>query len=218
MAKQRKTAKAKLPSYERIDRKSDPQAVYDVLDAMVKKYKPELKAEDCRIALAWKFGWKRNKDGQLVLGKCKKVSDLDKQFQGFDFIIILNKEAWVELKADQQKALMHHELCHAAVAQDQNGNTKKDARNRTCFRVKKHDIEEFGDIIAAHGCYKADLEEFVKLAMRSKKPPQMELPGAESEPPATIPMNQGGEEADAKARPVPAAARKTKEARAEAGA
>lgn len=193
----RKTPKPKMPTYERIDPKSDPQEVYPLLADLRVKHKPEL--EEAKIALAWRHGWKRNKDGQLILGKCKKVSDLDKQFQGFDFIIILNKESWAELDDSQRKALLHHELCHAAVALDPNGNPKKDARGRQMFRVKKHDIEEFGEIVEHHGCYKQDLENFVLTALRSKRPPQPALPGLVEpsttgstteavEAPPTIPM------------------------------
>lgn len=175
----RKTAKPKQPAYERIDRKSDFSKAYDLLDHCIDAYRKDLKIHECKIALAWRFGWKRNKDSQLILGKCKKVSDLDKQYAGFDFIIILNAEAWKTLNEKQREALVHHELCHAAISEDMNGNPKKDARGRQMFRVKKHDIEEFGDIVAVHGCYKRDLEEFVRLAMNAK-PPQPALPGMDS--------------------------------------
>src|SRR6266511_3998077 len=120
MARLRKTGKVKQPTYERIDRASDRRSVYPILDELVQRHRPDL--EDAKIALAWRFGFKRNRDGQLVLGKCKKVSDLDKQFQGHDFVIILNSEAWDALNEEQRRALMFHELCHAAVAVDQNGN------------------------------------------------------------------------------------------------
>jgi hypothetical protein len=193
----RKTPKPKKPTYERIDRKADKLNVYEVLDEMIVKYKRDLEAEKCQIALAWRYGLKRNKDGQLVLGKCKKVSDLDKQFQGFDFIIILNYEAWSALDDAQRRALVHHELCHCAISTDPNGNTKKDSRNRTMFRIKKHDIEEFGEVVEYHGCYKEDLSNFVLTAVNSKRPPQPTIPGlaepakseSESEPVAdTLPM------------------------------
>lgn len=175
MAKGRKTSKPKQQSYQKITREADTLGVYAVLDEATDRFAKELKAEGCRIALAWKYGWKKNKDGQLVLGKCSKVSELNKEYAAYDFVIVLNNEAWKELDDAQRLALVHHELCHAAVSYDQNGNVKKDARNRTCFRVRKHDIEEFGDVINAHGCYKQDLENFVATAMRSKKPPSPSL-------------------------------------------
>lgn len=167
----RKTPKPKMQSYQRVTREVDPHGVYPVLDECLEKYRRDLVNEDCRIAIAFRHGWKRNKDGHLILGKCVKASELNREFAAFDFVIVLNFEAWRNLNPAQRVALMHHELCHAAVAEDQNGSTKKDSRNRTCFRTRRHDVEEFGDVIAAHGCYKQDLENFVATAMRSAKPP-----------------------------------------------
>lgn len=168
MARGRKTPKPKPPSYERIDRKADPLEVYKLLDTVLEEYRQDdLEESKCRIALAWRYGLKRNKDGQLVLGKCKKVSELDKLYAEFDFVIILNSEAWKTLNDGQRKALVHHEVCHIAISTDQNGNTKKDSRGRTAFRIKKHDIEEFGDVVAVHGCYKRDLAQFVEAAVKS---------------------------------------------------
>lgn len=202
----RKTPKPKKPSYERIDRKTDPLGVYDELDRCLEKYRKDLKEEKCQIALAWRYGLKRNRDGQLVLGRCRKVSELDKQYAGFDFIIILNREAWENLEPSQREALVHHELCHAAISLDANGNIKKDARERTCFRLRKHDIEEFGDVVAAHGCYKSDLSDFVIAAVNSKLPPQPSIPGL-AEPSAnghTVPIVAG------EILPAPVAARMRK--------
>jgi hypothetical protein len=113
MAKGRKTPKPKPPSYERIDRKADPLEVYKVLDNVLDTYRAEdLREHKCRIALAWRYGLKRNKDGQLVLGKCKKVSELDKLYAEFDFVVILNSESYKTLSEAQRVALVHHEVCH----------------------------------------------------------------------------------------------------------
>ena len=169
MARTRKTPKPKLPAHERIDRKADPCKVYPLLDDLVAAHRPDL--EEAKIAVAWRYGLKRNKDGQLVLGKCKKAGDLDKQFHDFDFVILLNSEAWKTLSEVQRRALMHHELEHAAVSEDQNGNPKRDARGRLMYRVRKHDLEEFRSIVKEYGCYKSDIEEFVRTAVNSPKPP-----------------------------------------------
>lgn len=213
MARARKTPKPKPVTYERVDRQADSKGVYKVLDKCLKQYRSELRDEDCRIAVAWRYGLKKNKDGQLVLGKCKKASDLDKQFSQFDFVVILNHEAWTSMLDDEQKeALMHHELMHIGISEDQNGNTKKDSRNRTMFRVRKHDIEEFADIVAQHGCYKADLEQFVIAALNSKVPLQPPLPGMDAEAPATIPMPSAANETKEPKEGKPARGRKAAEA------
>jgi hypothetical protein len=36
----------------------------------------------------------------------------------------------------------------------------RDERSRKCYRVRKHDIEEFSDVVARYGTYKRDLEMF----------------------------------------------------------
>jgi hypothetical protein len=189
MARTRKTPKPKIPTHERIDPKADPQKVYPLLKNLVLSYRLDLR--DAKIALAWRHGWKRNKDGQLILGKCKKAGDLDKQFHDQDFVIILNAEAWKEMNADQQRAVMHHELCHAAASEDQAGNPKLDARGRQCYRVVKHDLEEFSTIVGMYGCYKKDIELFVRAAIDSPKPPQPTLFDEPAPPAATIPFANG---------------------------
>ena len=201
MGRARKTAKPKQPAYQKITRENDQWETYPVLDSLLESHRKDLKSESCRIAIAWRYGWKKNKDGQLVLGKCKKISELDKEFQTFDFVIILNHEAWKELDENQRQALMFHELNHIAVSEDQNGNTKKDARNRTMFRIRKHDIEEFGAVIEHFGCYKQDLANFVTIALRGKVPFTPALPGLE-------PSANGAAHKGPDTLPMPAAARK----------
>lgn len=169
MARTRKTPKPKVPAHERIEPNADPYKMYPLLKELVRDHRPDL--ADAKIALAWRFGWKRNKDGLLALGKCKKAGDLDKQFHDYDFVIILNNEAWKTLSDTQRRALMHHEIEHAAISEDQNGNPKKDAQGRQMYRVRKHDLEEFQSIVSTYGCYKADIESFVRAAMDSPKPP-----------------------------------------------
>src|SRR5690348_6575642 len=63
-----------------------------------------------RIALAWRTELKPDRDGHLILGKCVKVTDLQHEFTDFDFIILLNREAWEdpEFTGDKKKALVDH--------------------------------------------------------------------------------------------------------------
>jgi hypothetical protein len=126
--------------------------------------------EGVRIALAWATSWKPDVDGRLVLGKCKKASDLDRELAPFDFVILLNRDFWLNPRVTdrQRDALLDHELMHAAIAYDEHGDPKIDARGRTVYRIRKHDIEEFRDVVARHGCYKADLEDFARAIARAE--------------------------------------------------
>lgn len=128
--------------------------------------------QEAAIALAWQKNITPDTDNHLVLGKCVKVSDLQKEFAPYDFIIVLNREVWedVEFGEDRRRALVDHELCHAAGAYDSDG-PKYDERGRRVFRTRKHDIEEFHVIVQRHGCYKQDLEFFAEMLLKKRKQP-----------------------------------------------
>lgn len=129
--------------------------------------------ERARIALAWHLSLKPDKDGHLVLGRCVKISDLQKEMAEWDFVIVLNREVWEssEFTRDKKLALLDHELCHAAVSEDADGELKYDERDRPVFRMRKHDIEEFNGVVKRHGCYKRDLEKFAELILQKNRTP-----------------------------------------------
>jgi len=134
--------------------------MYDLLRGLVRDYREDLK--DARIALAYCTSWKEDVDGRLTLGKCKKASDLDRELMAFDFVILLNRTFWndPEVTDVQRRALLDHELMHAAVKYDDAGEPVEDERGRLVYRTRKHDIEEFADTVKRHGIYRHDLEHF----------------------------------------------------------
>lgn len=142
------------------------RAMYEMLRALIREYRGDLK--DARIALAWCTSWKPDVDGRLILGKCKKASDLDRELMAFDFVILLNRSFWndPDVTDVQRRALLDHELMHAAVKYDDAGEPVEDERGRLVYRVRKHDIEEFADTVKRHGVYRHDLETFAR-ALRS---------------------------------------------------
>jgi hypothetical protein len=143
--------------------------------------------DDAKIAVAWMLDVKANVDGFLVLGKCKKQSDLDREMREFDFVIFLNSTTWKQFNEKQRAALMDHELCHAGVAEDKkSGDQVLDERGRKVYRIKKHDIEEFESVIRRHGLYKRDLQRFAKAC--AEGPLFKEIPEPAS--PATNPNEQ----------------------------
>jgi hypothetical protein len=108
-------------------------------------------------------------DGRLTLGKCKKASDLDRELSQWDFVILLRKAFWTHegVTFAQRRALLDHELCHAAVALDGHGQPVRDERDRIVYRTRKHDLEEFTAIVERHGCWMRDLELFAAALRRS---------------------------------------------------
>lgn len=174
----KKGPKAKKVAFELIDpnQKTKPEA-YKLLTEVRKEYHSD--TLEARVALAWHKDVKADADGHLVLGRCHKVSDLHKEFMDYDFVIELNREVWFsqEFTADKKKALLDHEMCHIGEAQDKNGEPKVDERGRKCFRMVRHDIEEFHSVIRHHGVYKSDLQKFAEEIVKKQGtlfPPKQE--------------------------------------------
>lgn len=154
---------------------ADQEEPYRIL-ASVRRFHSDV--ADAEIALAWRTNLKPDKDGNLILGKCVKASDLQREFSNYDFVILLNREVWedAEFTDDKKRALVDHELCHAAASTDEDG-IKWDERGRRVWRCRKHDIEEFYAIVQRHGCYKRDLELFAEALLKKRKAPLFDSQG-----------------------------------------
>lgn len=163
-----KRGKGKKVSYELLECESDiGRPLYALLDELVTKYHEDLR--DARIALAWCTSWKPDVDGRVTLGKCVKASDLHRELAPYDFVILLSRSFMESLRvtALQRRALIDHELCHAAVSYDTKGEPVVDERGRRVYRVRKHDLEEFSMIAERYGCWKRDLEHFAQALERA---------------------------------------------------
>lgn len=149
--------------------------MYAMLNDLVEQFHEEL--TNARIAIAWNLAWKEDVDGRLTLGKCKKASDLDRELHAYDFVVMLNMEFWQDAATvdTQRVALLDHELTHASVKLDENGEPVRDQKDRVVYRIRKHDLEEFSEVIERHGLYKADLERFAAAVRRSKHQAQGSL-------------------------------------------
>jgi len=126
---------------------------------------------DAKIGIAWRLGWRSDPDGHLRLGQCRKRTDLDRELDGFDFMLLLNKEAWPQLNDGQKRALIDHELCHAQIVIDSDGHPKRNDRDRLVCRIKKHDTEEFRAVVERHGLWTADLEQIARAAINDANRP-----------------------------------------------
>jgi hypothetical protein len=162
--------KPKALPYQIIDAAKEPEPY-----ALLQRVRTQCHGElcDARIGLAWRRpGWKPDADGLQVIGKCIKISDLHKEFMAFDFIIVLAEEVWKndEWTDERKEALLDHELMHAAPSEDDEGGLKVDERGRTIWRTRKHDIEEFREVVERRGCYKQDLEQFARTIMENTQP------------------------------------------------
>lgn len=171
-------SKRKPVNVEIIKRTEETEAadgVYGIMDSIIASNRPDL--AEVTIGLAWRYGWKPNADGFLRAGFCKKRGDLDRALDSYDFVILLNAEAWPEMTEPERRRLMHHELCHAQVCTDENGDTKFDTSGRPCCRVRKHDIEEFFEVAEIYGM-DSTINQIAKAAVQDADRPLLKLQGA----------------------------------------
>lgn len=76
---------------------------------------------------------------------------------------------------EKKRALVDHELCHAAPVLNKQLEPVYNEAGRAVYRSRKHDIEEFRCIVERHGCYKRDLEEFAKALLAKRETPMLPL-------------------------------------------
>lgn len=110
-------------------------------------------------------------DDKVIAGMCIRVDDRNRTVHDQDFIIEIAKDVWDEAPSDEfRNALMDHELGHAGVRCDENGDVIYDEKtNRPKTYIKKHDIEEFEDVLERHGAYHKNLRSFLDAFARHKK-------------------------------------------------
>ena len=156
-------------SYKLVPRESDEGGVYAMLDRLIERHHEHLR--NARIAVAWNLTWQPDVDGRCTLGKCKRASDLDRELAPYDFVVMLRHEWFesAEVTDAQREALIDHELSHAEVTLDDNGEPKRDTKDRVVYRVRKHDLEEFSEVVRRHGLWKRDIEDFAAALERARQ-------------------------------------------------
>lgn len=96
-----------------------------------------LKAYGCRIAYLMSSEAKRTTT-RITYADCEKVKEKYKALIPYDFIITFYEPQIAELDADQLELLMWHELKHAGFDGEK-------------CKIIPHDINDFKDIVRAHG-------------------------------------------------------------------
>lgn len=167
-----KTKKLRKVAYRFIPPEGEPgQPMYALLREIVGAYHRELLG--ARIAIAWHLSWQPDVDGRIKLGMCKRVADLEREVAdvtAYDFVVILRRDFWQDPHVSDRarRALLDHELCHATVTLDTNGEPVMDERHRTVYRIRRHDLEEFQEIADRYGCWKKDITEFARALDRAR--------------------------------------------------
>ncbi len=134
-----------------------PKAVVKMADELRAEFHKDI--EDARIAYVF-VPKGLAKHGRVSLGSAKKESDAHRLVSGVNFIVRLSLDKWNSFTLEQQRAVLDHELCHCAAKYDDK------TAERVGWKVRGHDLEEFGEVIERHGLYLPDRKAFVENAAR----------------------------------------------------
>lgn len=93
------------------------------------------------------------KNGIKALGVTRKIPLKDRALGRADAEIVLDGDWWEKATADEQTALLDHDLHHIAVKTDKSGNIQYDDLGRAQIVLRKHDVEVgwFKVIAERHG-------------------------------------------------------------------
>jgi hypothetical protein len=95
------------------------------------------------------------KNGFRCYGLTKCTNLKERVLGRGDAEIVLDGDWWETATAEQQEALLDHEMHHVAVKTDKHGNIQKDDIGRPLVKLRKHDIEVgwFSVIAARNGVH-----------------------------------------------------------------
>jgi hypothetical protein len=125
---------------------------------LISKYHPAL--EECRIAFVFQDNG-TGKQGRVVLARTSKIPPKMQPLLEYDFLIVIAEDQWIKHTNNWYEALIDHELVHCG----------GDALNG--WKMRHHDIEEFGEVLERHGAWNIDLAKDLQSIM------QPDLPGTE---------------------------------------
>ncbi len=103
---------------------------------------------------------------RMVIGMCVRVDDRNWTLTKNDFIIEIAQDVWEDERTTDayKRALVHHELCHAAIRLDKEGQPAFDEKSgRLKTYSKPHEIEEFNVILKTYGDWHEQLRAYLEV-------------------------------------------------------
>lgn len=118
---------------------------------------------DLTVLFLWKFKGGQS-GGKATLGKCQKPSGLLAHFAKADYVIWIaaDNARDFEMTPHQLEALLHHELAHTEVVENEQTGEQK-------ITTKGHDVEEHRVTLERYGCWMPALKEFAQTAAKQLK-------------------------------------------------
>jgi len=88
-------------------------------------------------------------------GKIQKPGGVWRFLSDYDYVVLVHKASWDSFNERQRKALIYHELLHITYKTDKNGKKH--------WKIRKHDIEEFMDVIREFGAWSPELNRLKEI-------------------------------------------------------
>lgn len=102
------------------------------------------------------FDPEKDEEEHDTAGKCLKAPRLWHDVTGFDVAIWLREGYWEEWDQPTREAAVLHELLHVEVERDKNDQPK--------VRIRKHDVEDFVDVVRHYGPMFGEAGAYVRAA------------------------------------------------------
>lgn len=156
-----------------------PQEVYDLLHELIDKHHKDLWDSNIIIKLRH-GGWKAK--GKVVFGKFTIFSELYRQETGKDAALILNADMWTQMKPNQKRYILDHQLYSLEVSTNKDGDTKEAADGRPILKSIPPDIEAFNNVIRRHGIAMDEIKSFSKALTEASQMTIEDVSAAAQEP------------------------------------
>jgi hypothetical protein len=104
------------------------------------------------------------------LAQVVKRGDLDRELDTWDFVMLLNDDAWQTFNEKQKERLIFEKLEQCQLSLDTNGEPKRDDRGRIVCRIQKPDIVTFRSVIRLYG-WEEDLQNLAEKGIQDAQRP-----------------------------------------------
>ncbi|MCK9430144.1 MAG: hypothetical protein M0R17_09090 [Candidatus Omnitrophica bacterium] len=113
------------------------EEVENIADQLIEKYLPHLS----NYNVGYLFKEKASKStGGHILGKARTESDMEQVLHGYEAVIVIGFDKWIEADLDGKFRLVYHELLHLY-----------EDPEKASMKIINHSVEEFPEVIAVFG-------------------------------------------------------------------
>lgn len=149
------------------------QGIREAVQRLIDQYHPDLAEAEVTYEILFGYGTRDEETGEMrtyalqskgypAMGRLEISSQKDRVKGMADMTILLDGDRWKDLTDAQQDALLDHELQHAEVRRDEDGQILLDDCLRPKLKVRPHDFE-IGGFVAIVERHKEQALEIVAM-------------------------------------------------------